>query len=127
MIRVLAYTLQALTVVFLSRKIFLALRSPDYLGLASNGILGADIATILQVEYTGLCQLINETRSFPAVSRDLTIGSFGVEDLATVIRHSSLDGGAVLADSLQVFWVDARKTAQHLRVFQLKVYGLTDR
>lgn len=127
MIRALAYSLQALVIIVLSRKVFLALGNLDYSPLPSNGVSGADIATALQVEYAGLRQLIHETQSFPAISRDLTVGSFGVEDLANVVRHSSLDGSAVLADSLEVFRADARTTAQNFRIFQLKVDGLADR
>ena len=128
MIRALAYTLQAFVVVALSHKVFLALRNPNFWGLhASNGTSGRDIATALEVEYTALLQLIHKTQSFPAISRDLTIGSFGIEDLANIVRQSSLDGATVLAEGLEVFRADARTTAQRLRTFQLKVDGLGDR
>jgi len=127
MIRALAYTLQALVVVTLSCKVFLVLRNLDSFYLTSNGVSGADIATALQTEYTGLHQLLHETQSLPAISRNLTIGSFGVEDLANIVRHSSLDCATVLAGSLEAFRADARTTAQHLRTLQLKVDGLAGR
>jgi len=127
MFRALAYTLQALVVVALSCRVFLALRNLDCFRLASDSVPGADIATALQTEYTGIHQLLHETQSLPAISRNLTIGSFGVEDLADIVRHSSLDGATVLASRLESFRAEARTTAQHLRMLQLKVNGLADR
>ena len=127
MIRTLAYTFQVLIVIVLSHRVFIVLRDPEYLRLTYNGISSADIATALQVEYAGLRQLIHETQSFPAISHNLTVGSFGIEDVANAVRYSSLDGAAVLADSLEAFQRDARTTGRHFRMFQLKVDGLADR
>ena len=127
MISPLLYSLQALIVIILLREVFLALSNLDYSRLISNRVSGADIATALQAEYTGLHQLIHETQLLPAVSRDFTVGSFGIEDLANNVRDSSLDGATVLADRLETFQVDARTTAQDLLMFQLKVDGLADR
>lgn len=127
MIRALLCSLQALTVIVLSRNVFLALSDLDYLGLTPNGLPSAEIATALQVEYTGLHKLIHETQPLPAISRDFIVGSFGIEDLTNIVRDSPLDGAAALADGLEAFRTDARTTAQHLRTFQLKVDGLADR
>ena len=127
MIRVLAYSLQALVVIALSLKVFLALSGPDYLGLAPDGVSGADIAAALRLEYAGLRQLLHETQPLPAISWDLTIGSFDIEDLANIVRDSPLDGAAVLANGLEAFRTDARTAGQHLQTFQLKVDGLADR
>lgn len=113
MIRALIYSSQILIAIFLSHKVFLALSDFDYSSLTSNGVSGIDIATALQVEYTGLRQLIHETQPLPAISHDFTVGSFSIEDLANIVRDSSLDGGAVLANSLEAFQTDARTTAQH--------------
>jgi len=127
MLRALLYSLQALIVIALSREVFLVLSDFNYSHLASNSVSGADIAAALQAEYTGLRQLIHETQPLPVISRDFIIGSFGIEDLATIVRDSSLDGATVLADNLEAFRSDARIIAQNLRMFQLKVDGLADR
>lgn len=127
MIRPLVYSLQALTVIVLSHKVYLALSDLNYLGLESNGAPAADIAVALQVEYTGLRQLIQETQPLPTVSRDFTVGSFGIEDLTNILRDSPLDGAVVLADCLDEFRTDVQATVQHLGAFQLKIDGLADR
>ena len=127
MIRALVYSFQTLVIIVISYKVLLAFNDPDYLPLTPSGVSGTDIATALQVEYTGLRQLIHETQPLPAISREFTIGSFGIEDLANVVRDSSLDGAAILADYLETFRTDTRTTARNLRTFQLKVDGLADR
>lgn len=114
MIRILIHLLQALIVTVLSRRVFLVLGN---LNNSSDGVSAADITAVLQAEYTGLRWLINKAEPLPMVSCDFTIGSFNIEDLTSVIRDLSLDGGVVLANNLEGFRRDVQKIVQQLQTF----------
>lgn len=87
----------------------------------------AGYATALQVEYSGLDQLLLDTRFLPALSHDLAIGVIAIEDLLKVVKSSSLDGAQILADNMELLRMEAKTTAQHLHGLQVKVDGLIDR
>lgn len=87
----------------------------------------AGYAAALQIEYSGLDQLLHDTRFLPALSHDLAIGVIAIEDLLKVVKSSSLDGAEVLADNMELLRTEAKSTAQHLHGLQVKVDGLIDR
>lgn len=84
-------------------------------------------AAALQIEYSGLDQLLHDTRFLPALSHDLAIGVIAIEDLLKIVKSSSLDGAEVLADNMELLRIEAKTTAQHLHGLQVKVDGLIDR
>lgn len=84
-------------------------------------------ASALQIEYSGLDQLLHDTRFLPALSHDLAIGVIAIEDLLKIVKSSSLDGAEVLADNMEHLRTEAKTTAQHLHGLQVKVDGLIDR
>lgn len=84
-------------------------------------------ASALQIEYSGLDQLLHDTRFLPALSHDLAIGVIAIEDLLKIVKSSSLDGAEVLADNMELLRTEAKTTAQHLHGLQVKVDGLIDR
>lgn len=84
-------------------------------------------ASALKVEYSGLDQLLHDTRFLPALSHDLAIGVIAIEDLLKIVKSSALDGAEVLADNMELLRSEAKSTAQHLHGLQVKVDGLIDR
>lgn len=84
-------------------------------------------ASALQIEYSGLDQLLHDTRFLPALSHDLAIGVIAIEDLLKIVKSSSLDGAEVLADNMELLRTEAKTTAHHLHGLQVKVDGLIDR
>lgn len=84
-------------------------------------------ASALKVEYSGLDQLLHDTRFLPALSHDLAIGVIAIEDLLKIVKSSTLDGAEVLADNMELLRSEAKSTAQHLHGLQVKVDGLIDR
>jgi hypothetical protein len=127
MIQILAYSLQAFIVIALSRGVFLALKDLDYFRPTPDGPSDEEIATALQVQYTGLHQLVCGARPLLHTSHVFTFGSFGTKSLVGVIRHSPLDGAAALVDDLEALRTEAQATGQQLRKFQLKVDEFADR
>lgn len=87
----------------------------------------AEYASALKVEYSGLDQLLHDTRFLPALSHDLAIGVIAIEDLLKIVKSSTLDGAEVLADNMELLRSEAKSTAQHLHGLQVKVDGLIDR
>lgn len=87
----------------------------------------AGYASALKVEYSGLDQLLHDTRFLPALSHDLAIGVIAIEDLLKIVKSSTLDGAEVLADNMELLRSEAKSTAQHLHGLQVKVDGLIDR
>jgi hypothetical protein len=87
----------------------------------------AGYAAALQIEYSGLDQLLHDTRFLPALSHDLAIGVIAIEDLLKIVKSSTLDGAEVLADNMELLRMEAKSTAQHLHGLQVKVDGLIDR
>ena len=84
-------------------------------------------ASALKIEYSGLDQLLHDTRFLPALSHDLAIGVIAIEDLLKIVKSSALDGAEVLADNMELLRSEAKSTAQHLHGLQVKVDGLIDR
>jgi len=87
----------------------------------------AGYASALKVEYSGLDQLLHDTRFLPALSHDLAIGVIAIEDLLKIVKSSTLDGAEVLADNMELLRTEAKSTAQRLHGLQVKVDGLIDR
>ena len=87
----------------------------------------AGYASALKIEYSGLDQLIDDTRFLPALSHDLAIGVIAIEDLLKIVKSSDLDGAEVLADNMELLRTEAKSTAQRLHGLQVKVDGLIDR
>lgn len=87
----------------------------------------AGYASALEVEYSGLDQLLHDTRFLPALSHDLAIGVIAIEDLLKIVKSSALEGAEVLADNMEHLRSEAKSTAQHLHGLQVKVDGLIDR
>lgn len=87
----------------------------------------AGYASALKIEYSGLDQLLHDTRFLPALSHDLAIGVIAIEDLLKIVKSSALDGAEVLADNMELLRSEAKSTAQHLHGLQVKVDGLIDR
>ena len=87
----------------------------------------AGYASALKAEYSGLDQLLYDTRFLPALSHDLAIGVIAIEDLLKVVKSSTLDGADALADNMELLRSEAKSTAQHLHGLQVKVDGLIDR
>lgn len=87
----------------------------------------AGYVSALKAEYSGLDQLLYDTRFLPALSHDLAIGVIAIEDLLKIVKSSTLDGAEVLADNMELLRSEAKSTAQHLHGLQVKVDGLIDR
>ena len=85
------------------------------------------MTSALKIEYSGLDQLLHDTRFLPALSHDLAIGVIAIEDLLKIVKSSALDGAEVLADNMELLQLEAKSTAQHLHSLQVKVDGLIDR
>lgn len=87
----------------------------------------ADYSHLVDMQANTLEQLLDHTAGGSGLALEIKKAEMATQDLATLVRVSDLTSRGLLADTLEGFVEDAKKTGEDLQRLGAKVGGAVDR